>query len=117
MRDAKIVKDDVMVVLEWIGEGFSGDYSPADPDDEPLLRYTVFRRENGVWEPVDDGSYCTLLPATITEEQKQAALNALMNEFYGPVTHNEPIKGRGEFMSYLSLKELNEKGERKQCLI
>lgn len=108
-QDAEIIKGDVMVALEWIGEGFSGDYDPADPEDQPLLRFTVFRREDGVWQPVDNGSYCTLLPATISGAQKQIALNVLMNEFYEPVTHNEPIKGRGEFMSYLSIRDLKRK--------
>lgn len=47
--------------LEWedIGEGYSGDYDPNDPNDKPLLRATMLFDN----EPVDSGSYCTLAPA------------------------------------------------------
>lgn len=40
------------------GEGMSGDYNPDDPDDVQLLRFIVWK--DG--EPMDDGSYCTLMP-------------------------------------------------------
>lgn len=58
------------VELEDIGEGYSGDYDPNDPRDEPLIRFTVWL--DG--ELVPQGSYCTLLPATLnTEQLKKAA--------------------------------------------
>jgi len=45
-------KPDVRVELEWIGEGYEGDYDPEDPEDVPLLRFTVYRREGDWWEQV-----------------------------------------------------------------
>ena len=42
-----------------IGEGLCGDYNPADPEDEPLLRFDVYKKEDGEWVAVNDGSYCT----------------------------------------------------------
>jgi hypothetical protein len=49
---------------EWIGEGNSGDYDPADPEDVPLLRFTVSDYTRGFWNQLDDGSYCTHLPVS-----------------------------------------------------
>ena len=39
-----------------------GDDDPDDPDDTPLLRFSVLR--NG--EQIDDGSYCTRMPVGST---------------------------------------------------
>ena len=59
-------KPNIMVVWEWIGEGYEGDYNEDDPDDAPLLRFSVLTREQhptegdvGDWEPAEDASYCT----------------------------------------------------------
>lgn len=42
-------------LIEWedIGEGLAGDYNPDDPDDVPLLRFTI------TGGPCDGLSYCT----------------------------------------------------------
>lgn len=60
-----------IIKVEWehIGEGWSGDYNPDDPNDEPLLRFTVYIR--GVWpefewEQLEDASYCTQMPVGTT---------------------------------------------------
>jgi hypothetical protein len=34
----------VMVSLEGISEGFAGDYQEDDPEDKPLLRFTIYRK-------------------------------------------------------------------------
>lgn len=52
------------VTVSWIGEGNDGDYDPMTPGDQPLLRFDTQRKnEDGTWEDVDDGSYCTQVPA------------------------------------------------------
>lgn len=45
-EDIVAVSEDgkVKVVIEWIGEGIDGDYDEEDPDDEPLCRFSVYRR-------------------------------------------------------------------------
>jgi hypothetical protein len=56
--------DAFRVEMDWIGEGWSGDYNPNDPADAPLLRFYAFEKVLGEWEEIHDGSYCTQFPAT-----------------------------------------------------
>lgn len=76
-REQHYTKGKYRVTLEWIGEGLSGDYNPDDPDDLPLLRFTVYKRFGGTWEQLDDGSYCTLLTTSLTPAQAQAVLKRI----------------------------------------
>jgi hypothetical protein len=78
----ELIEGNTKIELEYIGEGFDGDYDPTDPDDLELLRYTVLQRESedDEWEPVDDGSYCTMLPETLTDDEKMTALRILMSQ-------------------------------------
>jgi len=62
-----LTRGTLRVEWEWLGEGNSGDYDPADKDDNPLIRFTVSKRvpcSEERWEQIDDGSYCTQLPVT-----------------------------------------------------
>lgn len=52
------------VEVDWIGEGWSGDYNPNDPEDAPLLRFYTFEKVLGELVEIHDGSYCTRFPAT-----------------------------------------------------
>lgn len=62
-KELTVEDKDVRVDFEWIGEGHDGDY-PCDKNDEPLLRFTVFKLTGpGEWDEVECGSYCTLIPA------------------------------------------------------
>jgi hypothetical protein len=36
----------VKIELEWIGEGLDGDYNPGNPNDVPLLRFSVYKKVN-----------------------------------------------------------------------
>jgi hypothetical protein len=69
-ESVSLVRGNLKVEWEWIGEGNDGDYDPADKEDEPLLRFSCSRRElvqltgEDDWEQLDDGSYCTQLPVT-----------------------------------------------------
>lgn len=95
-----------VVRIEWedLGEGRSGDYDPADPEDERLLRFYVRRwdADAGEWEDVEDASYCTNFPATASAAEKQSALEYLMRQFRGPVEAGESVKKLGERMSWIS---------------
>ena len=61
------------VVIEYIGEGRSGDYDPEDPEDRPHLRFACFEHDgvtddldcDDCWEHITDGSYCTLLTTDV----------------------------------------------------
>lgn len=57
----------VRVELDFIGEGYGGDYDPDDAEDTQLLRISVLAQNlEGEWEIVENGSTCTNLDATRT---------------------------------------------------
>lgn len=62
-----------LTVIEYafveLGEGYSGEYDPTDPEDSELLRLDVL--VNG--EEVE--SLCTALPVTTDEAGRQKALD------------------------------------------
>ena len=106
-----LVQGKVKVELEYIGEGWNGDYSDEDPNDEPLLRFTVYQNIEGKWEQVDNASYCTRLPETLSDEGKRKTLEILMNELSGLdgfgegfVSHS--IKKPCESLSWLSREDV-----------
>ena len=68
--------------VDWYnaGEGYSGDYNPNDQDDLNLLRFDVYVKRGGKWEPVDDASYCTNMPASTPQALLERALWFLFME-------------------------------------
>jgi hypothetical protein len=115
--DLELTRGDVRVELEWIGEGWCGDYDAEDPDDDPLLRFSVYGRqkalpedsglevlrdEDAEWVPFADASYCTQLPATLPEAEQRKALEYLMDEVYAPASAGHPIKKLCEGLSWTS---------------
>lgn len=103
----ELVKDNVKVVFENIGEGYHGDYDETDLEDKNLLRFSVYVNDETGWIPVDDASYCTLVSADISEEKMTDLLNVLMNEFYNVLHKNiyASVKKLGERMSWISEEE------------
>ena len=100
----ELINDDVMIQLhDDCGEGWNGDYCPDDSDDEPLLRFDVYRWDisDNQYVPVSNGSYCTRLPATIESSMANAALAQLMNEFRDAVRSGSSIKKCAERMSWI----------------
>lgn len=95
----ELVDGDWKVELEWIGEGWEGDYDQDDPEDDQLLRFTVSKLVDGEFEDVEDASYCTRLTTGITEEEAQKALAFILHE-----VKNCPgsIKKRCEQLSWLN---------------
>ena len=93
----EITIEDVTVELEDIGEGISGDYDPEDKEDIPLLRFTVLK--NG--EPIDDASYCTQVPTTISVTEATKVLSTIMNEVFEPVIRGYSIKKMCERLSWI----------------
>jgi hypothetical protein len=72
-------QDGVQVSLSHIGEGCDGDFMPDDPDDVPLLRMDVSIWEEGEWQALDNGSYCTDLSCAASDAELDEAL-AIMHE-------------------------------------
>ena len=64
-KDIELIRGDKRVVWEYIGEGWSGDYNPDDPEDTQLLRFSCFEKvfyHEEDWTELSDSSYCTEMP-------------------------------------------------------
>ncbi|MBQ1776620.1 MAG: hypothetical protein IIZ93_00540 [Acidaminococcaceae bacterium] len=95
---AEAEKKNVKVVFENLGEGWNGDYDPADPEDENLLRFTVYM--DG--EQVDDASYCTTIPATTDPALVKKSAERILSEVYNPLVSGYSIKKCCEALSWIS---------------
>ena len=102
------------VKIEWadIGEGLSGDFNPDDPDDIALLRFDVYVQspEDGEWLAVDDSSYCTMMPASESEDLLMNALKYLMEEIFPGASQGYSIKKLCERLSWISPQWFKERG-------
>jgi hypothetical protein len=73
-----VLEGDLLCELEWIGEGRSGDFDEEDPKDERLLRFTILRKEDGIFEPLPNGSFCTNLTLPRSEEDMKLAAKVML---------------------------------------
>ena len=103
-EELELVKDNVKVIWENIGEGYCGDYDEENSENENLLRFTVYVNEEGEWIEVDDASYCTTVTADTDNGKLVKLLNVLMDEFYDVLHYNiyASVKKLGERMSWFS---------------
>lgn len=95
-----------LIRVEWYNadEGWCGDYNPEDPEDQNLLRFDVYIKRDGFWDPVEDASYCTRMPADTCPDILKAALRMLLKE-YTEALRSDPecsVKKLGEAMSWMS---------------
>ncbi|OGR90644.1 MAG: hypothetical protein A2V88_10330 [Elusimicrobia bacterium RBG_16_66_12] len=101
--DVVVIKGGVRLTLEWMGEGWSGDYNPNDKEDEPLMRFFVERKVGHSWEPVEDASFCTRIPASIPMSRKivlaKMILNAMCDAVQSPGMRSP--KKIGESLSWI----------------
>lgn len=100
-----VIRDNLRVDWSELGEGYSGDYNPNDPDDVELLRFDVFvwSDETHEWRDPGDVSYCTRFPASATPEQRQKALVYIMDELE---PNHGNLKHTCERLSWISLETL-----------
>jgi len=89
--DNALVRGGVRVAWEDLGEGLDGEYNEDDPNDVPLLRFNVYRRDSATaaWEEVEHASYCTRMPAEAGSVAKRRGLEILMNRFYDAVVADD----------------------------
>lgn len=99
----ELIKGNVKVELEYCGEGYGGDYDESNPNDERLMRFSVFGRENesADWEYIGDSSYCTLFPVSAPDEIKNHALHVIMATVYNKAAVGESIKKVCEQLSHI----------------
>lgn len=105
-----LVRDNVKVEWDAIGEGLHGDYDPADPEDVELLRFYISVLRDGVWMEKEDASYCTRLPVAASAEEQIAGLEILLDQFHCALSANIDIsvKKLGEQMSWIDLDRVSE---------
>jgi hypothetical protein len=97
-----LIRDTVRIDWDELGEGWDGDFDPDDPTDMELLRFSVYRLENGEWVEVEDSSYCTRTPVGTSEAIRQRLLEGLMDEFHDEVVAGHSVKKLGERMSWIN---------------
>ena len=94
----ELIRGERRVSLSYIGEGYSGDYDPDDPEDAQLLRLDIAELIDGEWVTMDDGSYCTGIKLQTDAEVIADLLKGIMDE----VALLERVKKAGERLSWLS---------------
>ena len=98
----ELVKGNVKVEWNYIGEGFDGDYNPQNPKDMKLLRFDVYRKESeDEWEIVDDASYCTFFPVNASIDAQMKGLLLIMDNVGEKVENGDSIKKVCEQLSNL----------------
>lgn len=95
----RLERGDVAVILDFEGEGASGDYDPTDSGDEPLMRVAVERKGADGWDYVEDSSYCTQISARASEAGKILALAYILNG----LSSEGSVKRYMERMSWIEL--------------
>lgn len=113
----------VMVELDNIGEGIEGDYDPNDPNDVPLMRFTLYRYcddpnhdgiknnfegtgyEKNEWMAVRDGSYCTQLRADASNELLREAGQFILDYVEEGIRSYHMDKPLYESLSWITIKE------------
>lgn len=93
------------VRIDWVNlhEGFDGDYDPENPDDVNLLRFDVYRHDGADWVEVEDGSYCTQIPANANHATLRRVLRSFMDYIYDDVVSVGKAKRKCEQLSWTSL--------------
>jgi len=98
------------VIVEWVelGEGWSGDYNPEDPEDEELLRFDAYIEDHEWEDDYPTYSYCTMFPVSATPEQRQKGLEYLMEHLYPFMSKDEWCRDEAERLSWIGLHWVEE---------
>jgi len=99
-------QDNILVELESIGEGISGMYDPDNLADVELLRFYISRKVNEQWCEIDDASYCTRLPASLSAQKKVKAMQIIMNKVAPRINEGLSVKKACEELSWINLDNL-----------
>jgi hypothetical protein len=96
-KEIVVTREEVSVVLEYIGEGYCEEYNPKNPKDEPLVRFTILK--DG--EQMDDASYCTTLSIHTDRKKLEKVANTIMNEVWPEIVAENSIKKICEELSHI----------------
>ena len=93
----QLIKDNVLVEIDWLEDGISGEYRVDDPNDVPMLRFTVcscpyvgtaFRH----WEPVSNASYVMQIPIDTPRAVLERLAQKIMDRVYDEIQARNSIK-------------------------
>lgn len=102
-EELEIIRGNYRATWEYIGEGWSGDYDPEDPEDIPLLRFSVDRHVDSEfleWEGMDNASYCTRMPIDSNREHLERGLNIVLDEVIDAEENGKSYKRELERLSW-----------------
>lgn len=106
----ELIRGNIKVEWSELGEGLCGEYNSKDSKDIELLRFDVYKLENKEWIPIDDASYCTLVPVSTDRITKMKLLKLLMDEIYEPASSGYSIKKLCERLSWVDKSWLKKRG-------
>ena len=94
----------VRVAWVCLGEGYNGEYDPRDPEDELLLRFNLFLKDetSGEWRPAESRLTCFVAKASVKDQE--AALDILLDRFYTAYTSGpqQCLSSMADALSYIS---------------
>ena len=105
-KPVELIENGLRVDIDYIGEGWSGDYDPEDPEDEPLVRFSCFKQEKGEWVELDDASYCTRVSKFEKQSVFEKLASAVMRELDRAASGGSNPKRAMEQMSWVTAEEL-----------
>jgi hypothetical protein len=92
----------VRVSLQWIGEGYEGDYDSDNPDDAQLLRLDAadltkhapaeYCSGSGCCRSAQDASYCTLMTAELDREVAASMCEHIAKQLEGLPHWKRPLE-------------------------
>lgn len=97
----------------WVnlGEGWGGDWDEDDPNDQNLLRFDVgVHKFDGGDDEGAEYSFCTRMPADVSDELLLRGLRAILREYSDAVEGGGSTKRAMEWMSWISPDDFREKG-------
>ena len=112
-KDVVLTDGNLRVVIEWIGEGWEGDYNPEDPVDEPLVRFYCDHKKGKRWEEIDSASYCTCMRATHPRKVYTWMARQIMDVLDRTLREGGSVKQAMSLMSWLGYDDY-EKSQRKK---
>lgn len=96
-------RDPFRIEISYAGEGLSGDYEPSDPDDRPLLRFTISRlASDGEWDTDDDASFCSSLSARLSREKIEHAAGLALDFLQRNDSAGKSLRRLGGELSWMN---------------
>lgn len=107
----ELTNDLLRLTLSYEGEGWGGYYDEEDPEDEKLLRFSLYQRDSenpAEWVSIDDTSYCTALPESTLHHLQRLVAESMFAEFTSAYKTSPPesLRGLARFFSWLSASDV-----------